>query len=144
MDLARALGWLPPDQYVNSPRAKPAALLGFHTARYIAALQAAEAAQVVSDKVREMHGLGTPSNPIFPEMYRRPATAAGASLVAGEMLAHGGVIYSPGGGTHHGLPDRANGFCFLNDPVLAIQSLRRNGARRVAYVDIDAHHADGV
>lgn len=77
-------------------------------------------------------------------MYRRPATAAGASLLAGELLAHGGAIYSPGGGTHHGLPDRANGFCYLNDPVLAIQSLRRNSAQRIAYVDIDAHHPDGV
>lgn len=144
MDLSRALGWLPAAQFINSPRAKPAALTGFHTPAYIAALQAAEATQQVSDAVRERHGLGTPSNPVFPEMYRRPATAAGASLLAGELLAHGGVIYSPGGGTHHGMPDRANGFCYLNDPVLAIQSLRRNGAARIAYVDIDAHHADGV
>ena len=42
------------------------------------------------------------------------------------------------------MPDRAGGFCYLNDPVLAILSLRRNGAARVAYVDIDAHHPDGV
>ncbi|WP_341367046.1 acetoin utilization protein AcuC [Yoonia sp. BS5-3] len=144
MDLCRALGWLPRDQFINSPRAKPAALTGFHTPAYIAALQAAEAAQQVSDAVRLRHALGTPSNPVFTEMYRRPATSAGASLLAGELLAKGGVIYSPAGGTHHGMPDRANGFCYLNDPVLAIQSLRRNGAARIAYVDIDAHHADGV
>lgn len=144
MDLCRAMGWLPTEQFIVSPRAKPAALMGFHTPAYIAALQAAEAAQKVSDDVRARHGLGTPSNPVFPEMYRRPATSAGASLLAGELLARGGVIYSPAGGTHHGLPDRANGFCYLNDPVLAIQSLRRNGAQRIAYVDIDAHHADGV
>jgi acetoin utilization protein AcuC len=48
------------------------------------------------------------------------------------------------GGTHHGMPDRANGFCYLNDPVLAILSLRRNGVQRIAYIDIDAHHPDGV
>ncbi len=144
MDLSRAMGWLPPTQFINSPRAKPAALMGFHTSEYVAALQAAEAAQHVSDVVRDRHGLGTPSNPVFAEMYRRPATSAGASLLAGELLAQGGVIYSPAGGTHHGMPDRANGFCYLNDPVLAIQSLRRNGATRIAYVDIDAHHADGV
>jgi acetoin utilization protein AcuC len=135
---------LPATQFITSPRAKPAALTGFHTPRYIAALQAAEAAQTVSDDIRAAHGLGTPSNPIFKEMYRRPATSAGASLLAGELLAGGGVIYSPAGGTHHGMPDRANGFCYLNDPVLAIQSLRRNGAQRIAYVDIDAHHPDGV
>ena len=144
MDLSRAMGWLPRDQFVQSPRAKPAALLGFHTSAYIAALQTAEAQQTVSDIVKIQHGLGTPSNPVFAEMFRRPATSAGASLLAGEMLAKGGIIYSPAGGTHHGMPDRANGFCYLNDPVLAIQSLRRNGAKRVAYVDIDAHHPDGV
>ena len=144
MDLTRALGWLPTAQFIISPRAKPAALVGFHTPAYIAALQAAEATQTVSAAIRTRHGLGTPSNPVFAQMYRRPATSAGGSLLAGELLARGGVIYAPAGGTHHGMPDRANGFCYLNDPVLAIQSLRRNGATRVAYVDIDAHHADGV
>lgn len=144
MDLSRAMGWLPDSQYVLSPRAKPAALYGFHTPEYVAALQAAEATQTVDDAIRARYGLGTPSNPVFPEMYRRPATSAGASLLAGELLREGGIIYTPAGGTHHGLPDRANGFCYLNDPVLAIQSLRRNGATRVAYIDIDAHHPDGV
>jgi acetoin utilization protein AcuC len=144
MDLTRALGWLPPAQFVTSPRAKAAALTSYHTPAYLAALQAAEAAQEVSEDIRARHALGTPSNPVFREMFRRPATSAGASLLAGELLKHGGVVYSPAGGTHHGMPDRANGFCYLNDPVLAIQSLRRNGAARVAYVDIDAHHPDGV
>ncbi|MBI1418977.1 MAG: acetoin utilization protein AcuC [Limimaricola sp.] len=144
MDLSRALGWLGPERFITSPRAKPAALRAFHTDDYIAAVQAAEAAGAVSDAVRARHHLGTPSNPVFAEMFRRPATACGAAILAGELLAGGGVIYSPAGGTHHGLPDRANGFCYFNDPVLAILSLRRNGAARVAYVDIDAHHPDGV
>ena len=144
MDLSRALGWLPQAQFINSPRAKPSALKSYHTPAYLAALQTAEDTQAVTDDVRKRHGLGTPSNPVFKEMYRRPATSAGASLLAGELLKHGGIIYSPAGGTHHGLPDRANGFCYLNDPVLAIHSLRRNGAQRIAYVDIDAHHPDGV
>ncbi|WP_439154698.1 acetoin utilization protein AcuC [Yoonia sp.] len=144
MDLTRALGWLPPAQFITSPRAKPAALTSYHTPEYLAELQKAEATQTVSDDIRTRHALGTPSNPVYPEMFRRPATAAGASLLAGELLAHGGVLHSPGGGTHHGLPDRANGFCYLNDAVLAIQSLRHFGARHIAYVDIDAHHPDGV
>lgn len=144
MDLARALGWLPPERFVTSPKARPAALLGFHTAAYLAALEAAEQAQAVSADVRARHALGTPSNPVFAEMYRRPVTSAGASWLAGEMLAKGGVVYSPAGGTHHGMPDRANGFCYLNDPVIAMQSLRYHGVRRIAYVDIDAHHPDGV
>jgi acetoin utilization protein AcuC len=144
MDLSRAMGWLPDAQYRNSPRAKPKALHIWHTPEYVAALERAETEQAVSDAVRERHALGTISNPVYPEMFRRPATAAGASLLAGELLAGGGVIYHPGGGTHHGMPDAAGGFCYLNDPVLAMLSLRRAGAKRIAYVDIDAHHADGV
>ena len=144
MDLSRALGWLPPAQFRVSPRAKAPALAVFHTEPYLAALQRAERTQQVGPKERELHGLGTPSNPVFPEMFRRPATAAGASLLAGELLARPGVIFSPGGGTHHGMPDRANGFCYLNDPVLAIHSLKRQGLRRILYLDIDAHHPDGV
>lgn len=144
MDLSRALGWLPADQYITSPRAKAGALTIWHDPDYLAALQRAEAEQTVTPKDAERFGLGTTANPVYPEVWRRPATSAGASLLAGELLARGGVIYSAAGGTHHGMPARANGFCYLNDPVLAILSLRRNGARRVAYLDIDAHHPDGV
>lgn len=144
MDLSRAMGWLDAGCYRTSPRAKPRALTLWHTARYVAALEQAEAEQRVTDTVRRRHGLGTVSNPLYPEMFRRPATAAGASLLAGGLLAGGGAIYHPGGGTHHGMPDRAGGFCYLNDPVLAMLSLRRAGAARIAYVDIDAHHCDGV
>lgn len=143
-DVVRALGWLSPAAFVQSPRAKPAALHAFHRPDYVAALQRAEVSGGVTPEVRERYGIGTPSNPVFPEMYRRPATAVGASLLAGELLKGGGVVHSPAGGTHHGMPARANGFCYLNDPVFAVLSLRRNGARRVAYVDIDAHHPDGV
>ena len=144
IDLSRALGWLPDDVYIRSPRAKPSALAAWHTPRYVAAVEEAERAGFVTDEVRERHGLGTHANPIFPEMFRRPATAAGASILAGARLKDGGIVYSPAGGTHHGLPDRANGFCYFNDPVLAILSLRHHGAERIAYIDIDAHHPDGV
>ncbi|MBD3677497.1 MAG: acetoin utilization protein AcuC [Rhodobacteraceae bacterium] len=144
MDLSRALGWLPPVQFVNSPRAKPAALSAWHHPDYIDALVEAERSQSVSEATRERHGLGTHSNPVFAEMFRRPATSAGASILAAELVAQGGVVYSPAGGTHHGMPDRANGFCYLNDPVLCLLALRHAGLRRIAYVDIDAHHADGV
>lgn len=144
MDLSRALGWLPRAQFQTSPRAKPAALHVWHTPEYVAALQAAEAAGEVSEAVRARHNIGTHSNPVFPEIFSRPATSAGGSLLAGELLRRPGVVYHPAGGTHHGFPDRANGFCYLNDPVLAMLSLRRQGHQRIAYVDIDAHHPDGV
>ncbi|ASP22195.1 acetoin utilization protein AcuC [Antarctobacter heliothermus] len=144
IDLARTLGWLPAARYRTSPRAKPAALTRFHTPDYVAALQAAEAAQEVDEAVRARHGLGTLSNPVFAEMFRRPATAVGGGLLAAELVAEGGVVHNPGGGQHHGLPDRAAGFCYLNEPVLTIERLLEMGLSRVAYVDIDAHHCDGV
>lgn len=144
LDLCRAMGWLPPARFRLSPRAKPAALTIWHDADYIAALERAEARQQVTEDERRRFHLGTPSNPVFPEMFRRPATSAGGSLLAGELLARGGVVHHPAGGTHHGLRGRANGFCYLNDPVLAMLSMRRAGVGRIAYVDIDAHHPDGV
>ena len=145
MDLARALGWLPQGRYRQSPRAKPAALTLWHDPAYIAALQEAEATGRATDEMRARFHLGTLSNPVFPEVYRRPATGAGGTMLAAELLARTpGVIHVPGGGTHHGLPDRANGFCYLNDVVLGIRVLQRAGLSRIAYVDLDAHHSDGV
>jgi acetoin utilization protein AcuC len=145
IDLCRAFGWLPAGRFRTSPRAKPKALHLWHDPAYIAALQAAERDGVVDDTTRRLHGLGTLSNPVFPDMFRRPATGAGGVMWAAEMLAqNSGVIYVPGGGTHHGMPAHANGFCYLNDPVLGILTLRQAGVRRIAYVDIDAHHPDGV
>lgn len=144
MDLSRALGWLPAQRYVTSPRAKPAALQAWHHADYVAAVLQAECRQSVTERDRSRFQIGTVTNPVFPEMFSRPATGVGGALLAGEMLREGGIVYQPGGGTHHGMPDHANGFCYFNDPVFAILSLRRNGARRIAYIDIDAHHPDGV
>jgi acetoin utilization protein AcuC len=145
MDLARALGWLPCDRFRTSPRAKPAALAAWHDPDYLAALQQAEGQGEASAEIRQRYRLGTLANPVFPEMFRRPATGAGGVLLAAELLCRsGGVIHVPGGGTHHGLPDRANGFCYLNDVVLGIKLLLREGLGRIAYVDLDAHHGDGV
>ena len=93
---------------------------------------------------RARYQLGKIDNPIFPEVFRRPATAAGGSILAAELLAEGGIVYSPAGGTHHGRPDRASGFCYFNDPVLGILAMLDRGLERIFYVDIDAHHGDGV
>ncbi|MFO6463083.1 acetoin utilization protein AcuC [Jannaschia sp. KMU-145] len=144
MDLSRALDWLPADRFRTSPRARPAALRAWHSAAYVEALMRAETEGHVDDATKARHGLGTVSNPVFPEMFRRPATGVGGAILAGELLAQGGRVHVPGGGTHHGMPDRANGFCYLNDCVFGILSLRARGIRRIAYVDIDAHHMDGV
>ncbi len=147
MDLSRALGWLPDDRYLESPVATPAQLARFHAPDYIAAVQAGEREQALPDDVRKRFGLGELGNPFFREMFRRPATAAGASIKAAELLLDPGgprIVHSPAGGTHHGRPDRASGFCYFNDPVLGILRLLDGGVTRVFYADFDAHHGDGV
>lgn len=145
MDLARVLGWLSAGRFRTSPRAKPAALAMWHEPDYIAALQAAEATEEATPEMRARYHLGTLANPVFAQVFRRPATGAGGVMLAAEHLARThGVIHVPGGGTHHGLPGRANGFCYLNDVVLGIKVLQRHGLMRIAYVDFDAHHCDGV
>lgn len=144
IDLARALGWLPAEAYVESPRATVAQLTRFHDPAYVAALIEVERTQKADQELCRRHGIGCSGNPVFPEVFRRPATSVGASLEAVRRLAGGGVVYNPAGGTHHGRRDRASGFCFFNDPVLAILGLQDQGLNRILYVDLDAHHGDGV
>ncbi|MBI3710328.1 MAG: acetoin utilization protein AcuC [Proteobacteria bacterium] len=144
MDLCRALGWLPDEVYVDSPRATPDELARFHDRDYIAALMQAEVEQRVSEETSRRYNIGRNGNPVFGEVFRRPATACGGSLAAARLLRDGGIVYSPAGGTHHGRPGRASGFCYFNDPVLAILAFLDAGLGRVYYVDVDAHHGDGV
>jgi acetoin utilization protein AcuC len=146
IDLVRELGWLGAGVYLDSPIATPDELARFHAPDYIAALQAAETAQAISDADSARYNIGRGGNPVFGEIFRRPATACGASLAAAELLASGAAhtVFSPAGGTHHGQRAMASGFCYLNDPVLAILRLLDRGLARVAYIDLDAHHCDGV
>ncbi|MBL8836516.1 MAG: acetoin utilization protein AcuC [Alphaproteobacteria bacterium] len=144
LDLIRALGWIDPADYVDSPVATPAQLARFHDPDYVAAVMATEAAQRIDEETGRRHNIGRNGNPIFGEVFRRPATACGASLKAADLLRAGGIVHSPAGGTHHGRRDQASGFCYFNDPVLAILAFLDQGLSRVAYVDVDAHHGDGV
>ncbi len=143
-DLCRAMGWLPDAQYVTAPMAEPAAVLRFHDAGYLAALERAEAAQAVPDADRERYRIGADGNPVYREVYRRPMTSAGGVMLAARLTATGGVVHCPGGGTHHGRPARASGFCYLNDPVLGLLAWLDAGLDNLVYLDIDAHHGDGV
>ena len=107
-------------------------------------MQDAERDQDLDPARRQRHNLGGIENPIFGEVFRRPATACGSSLLGAGLVAEGAVVYSPAGGLHHGRPDRASGFCYFNDPALAILDLLDRGVDRIAYLDVDAHHGDGV
>jgi len=143
-DLCRALGWLPDDVYLAAPMASEVQLARFHDPAYLAALRRAEASGQVSEADRARFRIGTDNNPLYPEIFRRPATSAGGVLLAAALTAEGGIVHCPGGGTHHGRADRAAGFCYLNDPVLGLLAWLDQGLERIVYLDIDAHHGDGV
>lgn len=92
-------------------------------------------------------GLGTPDDPIFPDMHKASAAVCGASLTATEQVLEGAASYSfnPAGGLHHARRREASGFCIYNDPAVAIaKALSHDPAERVLYLDVDVHHGDGV
>ncbi len=143
-DLVVACGWLGAAQYREAAPASATALCAFHDADYVAALRQAELAQDLAPALRQQYRIGADANLIHPAVFRRPATSVGGALLAAALTAAGGVVQAPGSGNHHGRRDRASGFCFVNDIALLIMRWRELGVRRVAYLDLDAHHGDGV
>ena len=91
-------------------------------------------------------GLGTPDNPIFLGMHEASALITGATVAAAEAVWTGAAEHAANiaGGLHHAMRGAASGFCVYNDPAVAIAWLLEQGAERVAYVDVDVHHGDGV
>jgi acetoin utilization protein AcuC len=91
-------------------------------------------------------GLGTPDNPVFAGMHEASALVAGATLAAARAVWRGEALHAANiaGGLHHAMRRSASGFCVYNDPAIAIGWLLAAGAQRVAYVDLDVHHGDGV
>ena len=143
LDLIRACEALDPQELIAGRCATREELRWHHTGDYLRALERAQAFGQVRSPDRIRHALGTLENPWFPGVYYTPALATGSSIQAAEAVLSGQRAFSPAGGMHHARPDRACGFCYLNDPVLAILRLRQ-GRRRVLYLDLDAHHGDGV
>jgi acetoin utilization protein AcuC len=146
MALARALGVLSaPGVSVTAPQpATDAELELVHSAAYIAAVR--RAGGDTPDASVLSYGLGTPDDPVFRGMHEASALVAGATLAAARAVwtgtaEHGGSI---AGGLHHAMRGHASGFCVYNDPAIAIAWLLAQGAERIAYVDIDVHHGDGV
>ena len=92
------------------------------------------------------HGLGTEDNPIFAGMHEASALVCGGSLLAAKEIAEGRAerAVNIAGGLHHAMPDHASGFCVYNDCAVAISWLLDHGFDRIAYVDVDVHHGDGV
>jgi acetoin utilization protein AcuC len=144
IDLCRALDWLPEREFCSSPRAGEEQLVRFHHLEYVSALRQASHGGKVDPDARRQFRIGTMENPIFPGLFERAATSVGGSIRAAELAREGRIAFHPAGGTHHGRPDRASGFCFFNDPVFAILTLLDGGVERLVYVDLDAHHGDAV
>ncbi|WP_091554624.1 acetoin utilization protein AcuC [Micromonospora pattaloongensis] len=141
--LARELGVLdrPGVRLLAPTPADDAALTRVHRADYLDAVRAAP-----HDPFFSGYGLGTPDNPVFEGMHESSALIAGASIAAAEAVWRGQArrAVNVAGGLHHAMPGRAAGFCVYNDPAAAIARLLDLGAERVAYVDVDVHHGDGV
>ena len=134
---------LPRAKVLTPGPASVEAIRRFHTREYVEVLRGASAGDWLPHAAR--YGLGPGDNPIFPGLWDAAELVAGGSLLAAQVVADGEATraFHFAGGLHHAMPDRASGFCYVNDAVLAIMRLRERGWR-VAYVDIDAHHGDGV
>lgn len=125
---------------------KPAermALKKFHTARYLHTLKTASKGKFETDALNM--GIGTSDCPIFSDMYKYSALACGATLLGAELILSGkaDAVFNPSGGFHHAGPERASGFCYMNDVALGCMKLAEAG-RKVLYLDVDVHHGDGV
>ena len=128
---------------VAPPPASEAELTLFHTREYIDVVRRLSGGDAALPGRR--YGFGPGDNPVFDGMYESEGLKAGSSLQGARMLVDGAcdVAFSYSGGLHHGGPAFASGFCVFNDIAVAIQWLLLQGLR-VAYVDIDVHHGDGV
>lgn len=137
--LARSLGVLDGVSLLAPVQATDDQLRMVHSDDYLVAVKNATRGYVG-------HGLGTSDNPVFHRMHEASALVAGGSLLAADEILTGRALRAANiaGGLHHAMRDHASGFCIYNDCALAIRRLLDGGTSRVAYVDIDVHHGDGV
>lgn len=138
IELARQLGVLDRLELVEPPAIDEPLLQAVHDRDYIAAVRA--------NVPNPAYGLGTTDNPVFPRMHDISATVTMATVEAARSVWQGEVrrACNISGGLHHAMPRAASGFCVYNDLAVAISWLLANGVERIAYVDVDVHHGDGV
>ncbi|WP_245672887.1 acetoin utilization protein AcuC [Aldersonia kunmingensis] len=152
MALATSIGLLEGVEVVEPAAATEPDLLRIHTARYIEAVKDVDNRPPEDFEPRDdaptdaPFGLGNSDNPIFPHMHEAASTIVGGTLAAAKEIAAGRArrAVSIGGGMHHALASAASGFCVYNDVAVAISWLLENGYDRIAYIDVDVHHGDGV
>ena len=115
----------------------------FHTARYLNCLYRAGHGRFNVEALNM--GIGSQDCPVFKGVYEYAALATGATLVGAECILKGDtdIAFNPSGGFHHAGPEKAAGFCYINDMALGCITLAEQGMR-VLYLDVDVHHGDGV
>ena len=119
-------------------------ILSIHDTDYVQAVRGFSRGERLHDAAR--YGLSSGGDtPFFDGMYEAAALSTGGSVVAAELVTSGrvDVAFNISGGLHHAAAGHASGFCTFNDPAVAINLLLQKGLR-VVYVDVDAHHGDGV
>lgn len=144
--LLESCGLLDPSQFVAPTPLSEDDLLAVHDSRYVDAVKAASAGVRQPAALQAGFGLGTSDNPVFPAMHDAIARVCAATVTAVELVAGGEADKAANfsGGLHHAMRDRASGFCVYNDLAIAIRRAVDRHGLRVAYVDLDAHHGDGV
>lgn len=146
VDLIDQVRLLKPDDVVTAPPGEldVDTILRRHRPDFVDAVQRASADP--GSGVDVGHGLGSTDNPVFAGMHDAAMLVCATSREAARLVMAGEVdhAFNPAGGLHHAMPDRAAGFCIYNDVAIAIDELLESGADRVAYVDVDVHHGDGV
>ncbi len=143
-DLCNAYGLfeLPDAELVESRAALESEIIRFHDPDYVDVLKRGSRGETSYDFA---YGLGPGDNPVFPGLWEWSLLQAGATLHGAQLISEGKarIVFNIAGGLHHAGHNRASGFCYVNDPVLAVYHFVDLG-KRVLYLDIDAHHGDGV
>ncbi len=145
MDLAKRLGILDDSRIVAPEMASVQMLELAHEPHYIDLVRSLSRTGEKAYGIERL-GLGTEDNPVFRGMHEAASRAVGASLTGARMLVEGSAarVLNLAGGLHHAGSGHAAGFCIYNDIVVAIRWIRRETGWRILYVDLDAHHGDGV
>jgi len=145
VDLIRRIGLLGTGVDEVLPRAlDEVELLRHHREDFVDTVKRLSADPTAKAEAR--YGLGAGDTPAFTGMHPASLLICSASVEAARQVWEGEAdhAFNPAGGLHHAMPDRASGFCIYNDPAIAIDWLLEHGAERIAYVDVDVHHGDGV
>jgi acetoin utilization protein AcuC len=146
IELCESLGLLKGYPFVASDPATEEDLTTVHYASYVRRVEEASRGEGSFEEL-EHYGLGTQDNPIFPDLHRACAHVVGGVLRAARLVMNGGAEHALciSGGLHHALKWKASGFCIYNDAAVAIARLKEeHPGIKIAYVDTDVHHGDGV